>query len=267
MPASNPRAVDKARGLECDVVVLDLEDAVAPADKPRARDAAAAAIAAGGWGGRELVVRVNAPDTPWGHDDLAAAAGADAVLVPKADAMSLAAVRAAAPGATLWAMVETARAVIALPALAAVPGLAALVVGTNDLARELRCVPGADRLPLWPHLAGTVAAARAHGLAALDGVFNALDDPAELAAACAQGARFGFDGKSLIHPAQIAAANAAFSPAAAAVAAAGALVAGWAAAGGDAAGVVRIGGRMVERLHVDEAEALLARAAAIAARA
>jgi citrate lyase subunit beta/citryl-CoA lyase len=264
MPASNPRAIEKARSLPCDVVVLDLEDAVAPADKPAARAAMAAAIAAGGWGARELVVRINALGTAWGHDDLAAAAGADAVLVPKADAVSLAAAHAAAPTATLWAMVETARAAIDLPALAAVPGVAALVVGTNDLARELRCVPGADRLPLWPHLAMTVAAARAHGLVVLDGVYNAIDDAEGLAAECAQGARFGFDGKSLIHPSQIAAANAAFAPDPDAVAAAAALIAAWAAAGGDAMGVVKIAGRMVERLHVDQAEALVARAEAIA---
>jgi citrate lyase subunit beta / citryl-CoA lyase len=262
LPASNARAIEKARGLPCDVVVFDLEDAVAPGDKARARDQAADAIAGGGLGGRELVVRVNAVGSPWWENDLAAAAGADAVLVPKADAESLAAV-AARTGRPVWAMVETARAVLQLERIAATPGLGALVVGTNDLARELRCRPGADRLPLQPFLMQTVAAARACRLIALDGVHNVLDDPHALAAECAQGLRFGFDGKSLIHPDQIAAANTAFSPDPAAIAAAEALVADWAAAGGDAAGVVRIGGRMVERLHVDEAEQLLARARAI----
>jgi len=269
LPGSNPRALAKARGLPCDAVVLDLEDAVAPADKADARRAMAEAVAAGGWGDRELVVRINALATPWGADDLAAVAEArpDAVLVPKADAASLRLLADGAGGLPFWAMIETAAAVMELPAIAAVPGLAALVVGTNDLARELGCMPGADRLPLHPLLMMTVAAARARGLAVLDGVYNALDDPDGLAGECAQGVRFGFDGKSLIHPGQIAAANAAFAPSDAAIASAEALVRDWHAANGDAVGVVRIDGRMVEALHVDQARRLLARAAILAARA
>ena len=268
LPASNARAIEKARGLPCDVVILDLEDAVAPAQKAAARAAAVAAVRAGGFGPRELVVRVNAPDSAWGRDDLAALRGAavDAVLLPKVD--DAATVRhargALGDGVALWAMIETCRGVLDLPAIVAAPGLAALVVGTNDLARELRCRPGADRAPLLPILTQVVTAARMAGLVALDGVVNVLDDAGRIAAECRQGRDWGFDGKTLIHPAQIAPANAAFGPSPDELAWAAQVAAAF--DGQEDAGAVRVDGRMVERLHLEEARRLLALAAAIAAR-
>lgn len=264
LPASNPRAIAKARGLACDVVILDLEDAVAPDAKAGARDAAVAAVREGGWGGRELVVRINAGGSEWSAADLAALADAlpDAVLVPKVEsAEDVAAVAAALPGVPVWAMVETARAMLRLEAIAGAEGVAALVVGTNDLAREMRATPGADRLPLAGLLAQVVVAGRAWGRVVLDGVFNAIDDPAGLAAECAQGARFGFDGKTLIHPSQIGACNAAFSPSPVEIAAAERIVAAF--AGADAGGAIRLDGAMVERLHLEQARRTLAIAAAI----
>jgi citrate lyase subunit beta/citryl-CoA lyase len=271
LPASNARAIAKARTLPCDVVILDLEDAVAPAQKPAARAAAVAALREGGFGARELVVRVNAADTAWGADDLAALAGCgvDAVLLPKLDsAATLAAARGAlGRGPALWGMIETCGGVLALRAIVAAAGdtgLAALVAGTNDLARELRCRAGADRAPLLPALAQVVLAARSAGLAALDGVINTLDDAAAIAAECRQGRDWGFDGKTLIHPAQIAAANAAFGPSDADVAAADVLAAAFDGRADE--GAIRVDGRMVERLHLEEARRTLALAAAIAAR-
>lgn len=271
LPASNARAIEKARTLPCDVVILDLEDAVAPAQKQAARDAALAAVRAGGFGTRELVVRVNAADTPWGAGDLAALRGSavEAVLLPKlADVATLTAARTAlGAGPALWGMIETCAGVLALREIVAAAdktGLAVLVAGTNDLARELRCHVGADRAPLLPALAQIVLAARAGGIVALDGVINTLDDQVAIAAECAQGRDWGFDGKTLIHPAQIAGANAAFGPSVAAVAAARALAAAF--DGREDEGAIRIDGRMVERLHLEEARRTLALAAAIAAR-
>ena len=262
LPASNPRAVAKAAHLACDVVILDLEDAVAPQDKVAARAAAVAAL--GSFGEREVVVRVNGGDTAWGADDLAAltAARPDAVLLPKvAAATDLAAARATlVDGTPLWAMIETCAAVLDLGALVAggmAFGLTALVAGTNDLASDMRCSPGPDRAPLLAALSAIVTAARAHSLVALDGVCNRLDDADAIAAECAQGARWGFDGKSLIYPGQIAAANAAFAPSPAAVAAAHAIIAAFA---DPAAGALRIDGRMVERLHLVEAWRIVAAA-------
>ncbi|WP_375394845.1 HpcH/HpaI aldolase/citrate lyase family protein [uncultured Sphingomonas sp.] len=263
LPASSPRAIAKARTLAADVVILDLEDAVAPDQKTDARVAAVAAIREGGFGTRELVVRANGLDTEWGADDLAALAAAkpDAILVPKvSDAADVAAYVERAGAVPVWAMVETAGAVLRLDAIAAVPGLAALVMGTNDLARELRMRPGGDRLPMQGFLAATVAAARAHGRFTLDGVWNAIDDADGLAAECAQAVRFGFDGKTLIHPGQIDACLAAFRPSAEEIAAAQAIVAAFAQPEAAGKGAIRHGGAMVERLHLAEAEALLARA-------
>lgn len=260
MPASNARAIDKARGLDCDAVILDLEDAVAPETKDAARAQAIAAARDGGFGARLLVLRVNALDTVWGQDDCAAAidAGFDAVLLPKVSrADDLHAVRAILGATPLWAMIETCGAMLALPAIAATPGLACLVAGTNDLAKEMRCAPGADRLPLLPHLTAIVTAARAYGLVALDGVSNVLADTPALAAECAQGAAFGFDGKTLIHPAQIAPANRAFAPSAERRDWAAAVVAAFALPENADKGAIRVAGEMVERLHLAEAERIL----------
>ncbi len=266
MPASNPRAIAKARSLACDVVILDLEDAVAPDEKATARDRVVAEVGTGGFGTRELVVRINALDTPWGADDIAAlrGIGVDAVLVPKiSGAVDLADVRAAlgTDGPPIWAMIETCGGVLELPAIArAAAGsrLTALIAGTNDLAKELRCRPGVDRMPLIPALMAIVTAARAAWLVALDGVCNALDDPARLAAEAEQGAGLGYDGKTLIHPAQIAAANTAFGPTPDQLAWARTVVAAFSDRATADKGAIRLDGQMVERLHLAEAEAMLA---------
>ena len=265
MPASNPRAIAKARDLPCDVVILDLEDAVAEDRKDDARAAAVAAAREGGFGARMLVVRANAAGTRCADDDLAALAGApvDAVLLPKVGSVDdVARARSALGdgGPALWAMVESARGLHALPALAeaaAALRLTALVAGTNDLALDLRCRPGEARAPLLPALAALVAAARVAGMIALDGVLNAIDDADRLAAECAQGRNWGFDGKTLIHPAQIDAANAAYGPSAEELAWARRVIALWADPANAGRGAVRMDGAMVERLHLVEAERLV----------
>jgi citrate lyase subunit beta/citryl-CoA lyase len=275
MPASNARAVEKARALPCDVVILDLEDAVAPEAKIGARAAAAAAAQAGGFGQRELVIRVNALATPWGAGDLAAAAAAapDAVLAPKIgsadDVLAYEKALASAPPQTrLWAMVETCEAVLALKEIAAaseVTRLAALVMGVNDLAKEMRARQTPDRNAFLPFLTLTVAAARAHGLAALDGVHNEIDDLEALAAVCRQGASFGFDGKTLIHPSHLEICNRLFAPPPDEVAWSRSVVAAFALPENREKGALRVEGRLAERLHLREAERTLALAAAIEA--
>ncbi len=264
MPASNSRAIEKSRSLAADAIILDLEDAVAVDAKEGARANALAAARDGGFGGRPLILRVNGLDTGWGAADCRAAAGAgfDAVLLPKVSHPDdLAAARALLGPVPLWAMIETCAAMLALPAIVAASGvydLRCLVVGTNDLAKEMRCTPGADRLPLQPHLVAIVTAARAHGLIALDGVCNALGDADLLTAECAQGARFGFDGKTLIHPNQIDIANAAFAPSAERIAWAGRVIAAFALPDNADKGAIQLGGEMVERLHLAEAERIIA---------
>jgi len=269
MPASNARAIEKARGLECDVVILDLEDAVSPDQKALARDQAVAAVRAGGFGRRELVVRANGLDSEWGAEDLAAIAGVapDAVLLPKVSSpdMLREARAALGTGPALWAMIETCRGIVDLPAIVATAdetGLAALVLGPNDLAKEMRCRPGVDRAPLLPAMTTLVLCARMAGIAALDGVCNAIDDPARVEAECRQGLAWGFDGKTLIHPSQIAPANAVFSPSEEEVAWARALVAAFDDPANAGKGAIRVEGRMVELLHRDEARRTLAIAAA-----
>jgi citrate lyase subunit beta/citryl-CoA lyase len=266
MPASNARAIAKARTLDCDVVVLDLEDAVAPDEKAAARDRVVEAVHEGGFGERELVVRVNGLDTPWYADDIAAirSIGVDAVLVPKVSSVAdLLSVRASLgeDGPPIWAMIETCAAILALPDLSAAAAetrLTALIAGTNDLAKEMRCRLGADRTPLIPALTGTIMAARAAGIVALDGVCNALDDPPRFTAECTQGATLGFDGKTLIHPSQIDAANAGFGPSEEELAWARNVVAAFAKPENADKGAIRLDGQMVERLHLVEAEAILA---------
>ena len=275
MPASNARALEKARTLPADALVFDLEDAVAPDAKPQARRMAVAAAREGGYAPREVVIRVNALDTPWGRDDLAAAAesGADAVLVPKVES---AAVVHAAVGALdaaggpgdlpLWCMLETPRGILRAEAIAAAgPRVAALVMGTSDLTKDLRARHTPDRLPLATSLGLCVLAARAHGLAALDGVHLDLDDEVGFLAACRQAAAMGFDGKTLIHPKTIAAANDAFSPSPDEVARARRIIDAHADAVARGQGVVVVDGRLVENLHVEDAHRLAALAAAIAA--
>jgi citrate lyase subunit beta / citryl-CoA lyase len=277
MPGSNARAMEKARELAADAVILDLEDAVAPDAKAKARELIVKALTDGGFGRREVVVRVNGLDTAWWADDLAvAAAKPDAVLVPKVStpeqvrqvAARLAAV-GAAPELRVWAMMETPLAMlnardIAAAALDPAMRLAAFVMGTNDLAKETRAriLPG--RAPMLPWLMTCVAAARAFGLDILDGVYNDLGNAEGFAAECAQARDLGFDGKTLIHPAQIAPCNAAFSPAAEEVAWARKIIAAFDLPENARRGVIQIEGRMVERLHADMARRTVAIADAIA---
>lgn len=259
LPASNPRAVAKARTLDCDAVILDLEDAVGPEDKAAARAAVAAALAEG-FGGRLAGVRVNGPRSPWGREDLAAMARAapQVLVLPKVRGPGdLSGPAAAVPGAALWAMVETCDAVLALPRIAAAEGLGALVLGQNDLAAEMGCRPGGDRAPLQAAMSLLVTSARAHGLAALDGVFNRLDDAEGFLAECRQGRAFGFDGKTLIHPSQVAPANAAFRPTAEELDWARAVVAAFEDPANAGRGAIRVGQEMAERLHLERARRLL----------
>jgi citrate lyase subunit beta/citryl-CoA lyase len=276
MPGANARALEKARTLDVDVVLMDLEDAVAPAQKADARRAVVEALAAGGYGFRERVVRVNGSGTPWEADDLRAAAtsGADAVLLPKVeDAASVRAAEAAlaaagAPqGQALWAMVETPRGVLRAAEIAASsPRLACLVAGTSDLVKDLGARHTASRAEVLCSLSLIVLAARAHGLACLDGVHLHLDDEAGFEAACVQGRDLGFDGKTLIHPRTIATANRIFGPSATDLEQARRIVVAHAEAESFGQGVVVVDGRLVEALHVAAARRLLATAEAIAAR-
>ncbi|MBI5070033.1 MAG: CoA ester lyase [Deltaproteobacteria bacterium] len=277
MPGASGRAIEKARGLPADGLILDLEDAVAPAQKEEARALVAAELGRGGFGHRERVVRVNGAGTPWHEADLRAAArmDADAVCLPKVE--GAAAVRAAearllaagAPGSLrLWCMIETPRGVLAAAEIAAAsPRLACLVMGTSDLVKDLGARHTASRAEVLTALSLTLLAARAHGLAALDGVHLDLSDDVGFEAACRQGRDMGFDGKTLIHPRTIEAANRAFSPGADELALARRIVAAHAESQAQGKGVVVVDGRLVENLHVEAAVRLLRLAEAIAARA
>lgn len=275
MPGANARALDKARTLDADAVILDLEDAVAPDAKAQARAQVAAALREGGYGRRECIVRVNALDTPWGLDDVRAIAqaGADAVLLPKVESPAQLAALAQALDAAgapadlpLWAMAETPLGFLRLDAIAGGHArLAAIVVGTSDLVKDLhaRHTPSREETLLARSLA--VMAARAHGLAVLDGVHLDLNDDAGLQDACRQGRDQGFDGKTLIHPRQIAAANAAFAPTPEELDTARKRLDAWKAAQAEGKGVAVVDGALVENLHASEAERVLALAAAIQA--
>ena len=275
MPGINTRAMEKAKTLDCDGIILDLEDAVAPDDKERARQLVVEAVRAGGFGHREVVIRVNRLDTRWGREDVTAAvaAGPDAILLPKVESADELAeltrlVDAAAAGnaPALWAMIETPRGIFAVPEIAAHPRLVVLVMGTSDLAKELntRHVPG--REPFLYALQRSVMAARAYDRAILDGVFLDLGDEEGLRAECEQGRNMGFDGKTLIHPKQIAAANAAFAPTSQEVDEARAIIAAYEEALAAGKGIAVLNGRLVENLHVEAARRTLALAEAITAR-
>ena len=274
LPSSNERALEKAKSIPCDALILDLEDAVAPDAKPAARDAACAAAAGGEYGAREVTVRVNGVDTEWHADDLraACAAGPDAIVVPKVNSAD--AVRALvdamasfdAPEHTqLWAMVETPVAMMHAEEIAAAhERLTVLVMGTNDLAKELYAehVPG--RQPLLAGLGLALLAARAAGKVILDGVYNDVQDAEGFAAECRQGRELGFDGKTLIHPGQVGGANAAFAPSQQAVDDARGILQAW--EDGAGSGVVTYRGRMIESLHVETARRTLAIDESITAR-
>lgn len=269
MPGSNPRAVAKARSLPCDAVILDLEDAVVPDMKDAARGAVLAELKAGGFGNREVTVRVNGFGTPWMADDFAAVAAAKphAIVVPKVDCVDQAAeaVRLAA-GVPVWTMIESPRAVLDADKIAAVAGVTALVAGMADFAKDIGARPGADRLELLYALQRILIAARAAGIVALDGVHADIGDLEGLEIACRHGAAMGFDGKTLVHPNQIEPANRAFSPDPGAIHEARGLIAAHEAARAEGKGVTTYQGRMVEALHVEAARRLLAFAEAIQGR-
>ena len=275
LPASNARAIAKARTLPADIVILDLEDAVAPEAKEDARAAAVAAVQEGGFGHREVAIRANGLDTPWGAADLAAIAtsGADAVLVPKvSSADDIAACHtalAAAPGTMqLWAMIETCSAVSRLDAIAAMAAstrLSLWVMGVNDLAKEMRARLTPERTPFLPILSLAVCAARSHGIAILDGVCNEFRDLDLFRAEAEQGLLFGFDGKSLIHPDQVEPANTIYSPSDAELAQARAVIAAFALPENAGKGAIRVDGKMTELLHCEQAQRLVALAERIAA--
>jgi len=271
MPGSNARALEKAQSLPADALILDLEDAVAPDAKETARARVCDAVKAKAFGKREIVVRLNALSTPWGEADLLAAAAAkpDAILVPKVSTpQDLHDVerRLADTPVALWAMVETPLAILNITALAAAGGrLGCLVMGTNDLIKEIRGNHTADRLNLAAALGFSVLAARAHGLSIIDGVHNDIQDVEGFAAVCAQGKSFGFDGKTLIHPSQIEACNAAFAPSPEELDAARKLIAAFALPENKGKGAIKLDGRMVELLHAEIAGRTVALADEIAA--
>jgi citrate lyase subunit beta / citryl-CoA lyase len=273
MPGANARALEKAKTIPCDGLILDLEDSVAPDDKAAAREAVCAAATSGEYGARELTIRVNSIGTEWHDDDLraASAAGPDAIVVPKVGSADevrslVAAMEAAgAPDHTmLWAMVETPVAILdALSIAQASDRLGAFVIGTNDLVKELFAehVPG--RAPILPSLHTALLAGRAAGIAVIDGVYNDVKDTDGFLAECRQGREMGFDGKTLIHPGQVEGANEAFAPSEQAVADARAIVEAW---DNRTSGVVTVNGRMVENLHVESAQRTLQIHDAISAR-
>jgi citrate lyase beta subunit len=266
LPANRESAIAKARVAACDAVILDLEDAVQPDAKDAARAAAVAAARAGGWGGKELLLRVNGMTTAWAAADFAAAEGAGfaALVVPKVDSADEArAAVVAARGLPVWAMIETPRGVLAAPAIAEVPGVVALLAGMADLAKDLRARPDAARTPLLYALSAIVLAARAAGKMAFDGVFTGVHDLEGLEAEARHGLMLGFDGKTLIHPAQIEVVNRVFSPSAEEVADAQALIAAYEAGLASGAGVTTFKGKLVEIIHVVEARRVLALAAVV----
>ncbi len=268
IPGSKPRALEKAQALPCDAIIFDLEDAVSPDEKPAARGALAAVLRQADFGARARIVRVNGLDTPWGADDLAAFAGVavEAILLPKVNGPAdVDAAAALVPGTPLWAMMESPAAMLNAAAIAAHPRLEGMVMGTNDLAKDLGARFRPDRLPLQAGLGLCLLAARAHGVTIVDGVYNAFRDAEGLAAECGQGRDMGFDGKTLIHPDQIAVANAAFAPTEAEIDLARRQIAAFEAAQAAGQGVAVVDGRIVENLHIVTARQTLARAEAIAA--
>ena len=279
MPGSNPKALAKARELPADVVLLDLEDSVAPEAKVEARDRIVATLKEGGFGKREVLIRVNGVHTPWGEGDLEAAASAapDGVLLPKVDSPGTVLhaarfLREAPPKTRLWAMMETPNAMLGAGVIAATAAdpaarLEALVLGLNDLAKETRARFTPGRAAFTPWLATCVAAARAHGVDVIDGVYNDIKDLDGFRAECQQGLEFGFDGKTLIHPSQIEICNEAFSPSEAEVELARRIVAAFNLPENAGKGVLQLDGRMVERLHAEMAQRTLIVAEGIAALA
>lgn len=273
IPGSKERALEKAQGLATDAIIFDLEDAVAPDEKPAARKLLARVLTDWDFGRRARIVRINGFDTEWGRDDanamdeaIARGARIDAILIPKVNsAADLDAVAEAVPGADLWAMMETCRGMLNAAEIAAHPRLKGMVMGTNDLAKELNSRFRADRLPMQAGLGLCLLAARAEGLVIVDGVYNAFKDEDGLRAECDQGRDMGFDGKTLIHPAQLDIANAAFAPSEAEIDLARRQIAAFDAVMASGGGVAVVDGKIVENLHIVTAKATLAKAEAIAA--
>jgi citrate lyase subunit beta/citryl-CoA lyase len=268
MPSSNERALEKAKTIAADAIIFDLEDAVAPDAKEAARGNAAAAVQAGEYGGKTLTIRCNGLDTPWGADDLTAAAkaGPDAIVIPKVSgAAHLEQITAITGHIPIWAMVETPAALFAIRDIAQFPQVSVLVMGTNDLVKELRAAMVPGRHPLLPHLATALLGARDAGKLILDGVYNDVKNEDGFRSECLQGKEMGFDGKTLIHPNQVAVTNETWAPSEAEVEHAHKVVEAFAEATRDGRGVVTVDGRMVENLHRDIALQVLATAEAIAA--
>mgnify|MGYP001367848834 CR=1 FL=1 len=273
MPGANTRALEKARTLPADALIFDLEDAVAPDAKEAARANVVAAAQSKGYGKREIVIRCNGLSTPWGKADIAAIAksGADAVLVPKVEtAAEVASVvaqldTAGAPKSmAVWAMMETPKGILRADEVAGShPRLTLFVMGTNDLVKDMRARHTPMRLPMVTALGLGMLAARAHGLTILDGVYNDIQDAEGFRAVCQQGLEMGFDGKTLIHPSQVEPCNEVFAPSAAELEMAGKIVTAFKAAQAEGKGVVTVDGRMIENLHVEQAERALALATAI----
>ena len=266
IPGSKPRALDKARSLACDAIIFDLEDAVTPDEKVAARATLAEALAEGGYGQRYRVIRINGLETEWGRDDAlaAAATGADAILLPKVNSPAdLDAVAALVGDKPLWAMMETPAGMLNAAAIAAHPQLEGMVMGTNDLAKDLQTRFRPDRLPLMTGLGLCVLAAKAHDCVVIDGVYNAFKDDAGLKVECDQGRDMGFDGKTLIHPAQLEVANTAFSPSDAEVDLARRQIAALEEVEAAGQGVAVVDGKIVENLHVATARETLAKLDAI----
>lgn len=268
IPGAKERALEKAKGLGCDVILFDLEDAVAPDEKIAARNTLKAALAAGGYGARAKIVRVNGFDTAWGHDDVAAFVGADidGILLPKVETAAMVeALAQAIPDVPIWAMMETPLGMLNAAEIAAHPRMAGFVMGTNDLAKELNARFRTDRLPMMGGLHLALLAAKAYGLVVLDGVYNAFKDDAGLQFECDQGRDMGFDGKTVIHPAQLAIANAAFAPSAEEIDLATRQIAAFEAALTKGEAVAVVDGKIVENLHIVTARATLEKARAITA--
>ena len=274
MPAANERALEKAKDIQADALIFDLEDAVAPDSKEVAREQACAAAASSEYGNRELTIRCNGLDTPWGKDDVlaAAAAGPAAVVIPKVDGsryldeISELLNQGGAPSSTqIWAMVETPIGILHVEEIARHERMSVMVLGTNDMAKELRASITADRRALLPYLAMCLLSARAAGVAILDGVYNDIKDESGFKDVCVQGAEMGFDGKTLIHPNQVAPTNEIFSPSLDELDFHRRIIEEFEAAEKDGRGVLTVDGKMIENLHVDEARRALAVADAIAA--
>lgn len=276
MPGSNARALEKGRSLDADALILDLEDAVAPDAKQMAREQICAALAEGGYGARELAIRVNGLDSPWGRDDLAAvaASGAHAALLPKVDgagavaeAVAVLEAHGAPDDLAIWCMMETPLGMLHAEEIAhADRRVACLVMGTSDLAKDLHAAHTRDRLPLLTGLSLCLLAARAHGVAIVDGVHLDLADDEGFAHSCRHGLELGFDGKTLIHPKTIAVANQVFAPSAEAVDWSKKIIAAHGEAAAQGKGVVVVDGKLIENLHVEAAQRLVTLADAIAAR-